>query len=131
MRLAIRMLVVAALALPALPVVAGEVVVTAMSVPEMKADGALIVDIRRPDEWAATGVIDGAELVTFTDPESFLAAVGPELADGRDLVLVCHSGRRSGAAAEALKELIPNRIISQDGGMSALIGEGYQAVPPG
>lgn len=131
MRLAIRMLVVAALALPALPVVAGEVVVTAMSVPEMKADGALIVDIRRPDEWAATGVIDGAELVTFTDPESFLAAVGPELADGRDLVLVCHSGRRSGAAAEALKELIPNRIISQDGGMSALIGGGYQTVPPG
>ena len=131
MRLAIRVLVVAALALPALPVLAGEVTVTQMTVDEMKADGALIVDIRTPEEWAETGVIEGAKLVTFTDPESFLAAVGPDLADGRDLVLVCRSGRRSGAAAEALQSLIPNRIISQDGGMSVLIGEGYQAVPPG
>ena len=131
MRLAIRVLVVAALALPALPVLAGEVTVTQMTVEQMKADGALIVDIRTPEEWAETGVIEGAKLVTFTDPESFLAAVGPDLADGRDLVLVCRSGRRSGAAAEALQSLIPNRIISQDGGMSVLIGEGYQAVPPG
>lgn len=131
MRLAIRVLVVAALALPALPVLAGEVTVTQMTVDEMKVDGALIVDIRTPEEWAETGVIEGAKLVTFTDPESFLAAVGPDLADGRDLVLVCRSGRRSGAAAEALQSLIPNRIISQDGGMSVLIGEGYQAVPPG
>ena len=131
MRLAIRLLVVAALAMPAVPGVAGEVTVTQMTVEQMKAEGALIVDIRTPEEWAETGVIDGAKLVTFTDPESFLAAVGPDLADGRDLVLVCRSGRRSGAAAEALQSLIPNRIVSQDGGMSVLIGEGYQAVPPG
>lgn len=131
MRLTARLLLVTALALPVLPAGAGEVVVTQMTVDQMKADGALIVDIRTPEEWAETGVIDGAKLVTFTDPESFLAAVGPELADGRDLVLVCRSGRRSGAAAEALQSLIPNRIVSQDGGMSVLIGAGYQAVPPG
>ena len=131
MRLAIRVLVVAALALPALPVLAGEVTVTQMTVDEMKADGALIVDIRTPEEWAETGVIEGAKLVTFTDPESFLAAVGPDLADGRDLVLVCRSGRRSGAAAEALQSLIPNRVISQDGGMSVLNGGCNQAGPTG
>lgn len=131
MPLTARLLLVAALALPVLPAGAGEVTVTQMTVDQMKAGGALIVDIRTPEEWAETGVIEGAKLVTFTDPESFLAAVGPELADGRDLVLVCRSGRRSGAAAEALQSLIPNRIVSQDGGMSVLIGEGYQAVPPG
>lgn len=131
MRLTARLLLVAALALPVPPAGAGEVTVTQMTVEQMKADGALVVDIRTPEEWAATGVIDGAKLVTFTDPESFLAAVGPELADGRELVLVCHSGRRSGLAAEALQSLIPNPIVSQDGGMSVLIGEGYQAVPPG
>ncbi len=131
MRLAVRLLLVGALALPALPAVAGVVEITQMSVEEMAANGALVVDIRTPGEWAETGVIDGAKLVTFTDPESFLAAVGPDLADGRDLVLVCRSGRRSGAAADALQSLIPNRIVSQDGGMSVLIGEGYQAVPPG
>ena len=73
-----------------------------MTVDEMQADGALIVDIRGPDEWAETGVINGAKLVTFTDPDSFLAAVGADLADGRDLVLICHSGRRSAAAAPSM-----------------------------
>ena len=27
-------------------------------------DGVIIVDIRRPDEWAQTGVIEGAETIT-------------------------------------------------------------------
>lgn len=128
-----RLAALSMLALVALsaPLVAGGIEVAQMSVDQMAASGALIVDIRTPEEWAETGVIDGAKLVTFTDADSFLAAVGPDLADGRDLVLVCRSGRRSGAAAEALQSLIPNRIVSQDGGMSVLIGEGYQAVPPG
>jgi rhodanese-related sulfurtransferase len=90
----------------------------------------LIVDIRAPEEWAQTGVIEGAKLVTFTDPDSFLAAVGGDLADGRDLVLICHSGRRSGLAAEALAGRVPNRIISAQGGMAAVIGAGYQTVAP-
>lgn len=126
-----RLLVVAALALPAFPALAGEMLVDQLPVSELTDGGALVVDIRTPEEWAETGVIDGAKLVTFTDAESFLAAVGPDLADGRDLVLVCRSGRRSGAAAEALQSMIPNRVISQDGGMNVLIGEGYQPVPPG
>ena len=61
MRLTARLLLVTALALPVLPAGAGEVVVTQMTVDQMKADGALIVDIRTPEEWAETGVIDGAE----------------------------------------------------------------------
>ena len=101
-----------------------------MSVEEMTASGALIVDIRAPEEWAETGVIDGAKLVTFTGPDSFLVAVGGDLADGQDLVLICHSGRRSGLAAEALAGRVPNRIISAEGGMSAVIAGGYQTVAP-
>lgn len=101
-----------------------------MTVPEMQANGGLIVDIRTPEEWAETGVIDGARLVTFVDTQSFIAAVGAEIADGRDLILVCRSGRRSGAAAQALRMMIPNHIISVDGGMSLIIDGGYQTVQP-
>ena len=97
---------------------------------DIAASGALVVDIRAPDEWAQTGVIDGAALVTFSDPTSFLASISPQIADGRDLVLVCHSGRRSAAAAEALSGMISNKIISLDGGMSAVIAGGYQTVAP-
>lgn len=101
-----------------------------LAVSEMQAEGGVIVDIRTPEEWAETGVIDGARLVTFTGAQSFIAAVGPDLADGRDLILICRSGRRSAAAAEALQPMIPNRIISVEGGMGRIIDEGYQTVAP-
>lgn len=102
----------------------------ALSVEEMKATGGVIVDIRRPEEWVETGVIAGAKLVTFEGAQSFIAAIGPDLADGRDLILICRSGRRSAAAAEALQSMIPNRIVSVEGGMGRIIDEGYQAVAP-
>jgi len=108
----------------------GTVVHQYMTVEEMKADGGLIVDIRTPPEWRETGVIDGAKLVTFSDAQSFLAQVGPEIADGRDLILICHSGNRSSRAAAALEGLIPNKIISVDGGMSREIASGLQTVAP-
>ncbi len=102
----------------------------AMSVAEMKADHALIVDVRTAPEWQASGVIEGATLATFIDPERFLARIKADLAPGQDLILVCHSGRRSSAAAEKLAGLIPNHIISVQGGMSRLIAEGYRTVAP-
>lgn len=101
-----------------------------MTVDQMKANGGLIVDIRTPPEWRETGVIDGAALLTFSDPKSFLAQVGPALADGRDLILICRSGNRSSRAAAALEGLIPNHIISVNGGMSQQIASGYKTVPP-
>lgn len=103
----------------------------AMSVEDMRASGALVVDIRTPPEWAETGVIDGAVLETFAGVDSFLARVGPEIADGRDLVLICRSGNRTRAAAEALAGRIPNRIISVEGGMRQVLAAGYQPVTPG
>ena len=72
-----------------------------MTVDEMKAAGALIVDIRTPPEWYQTGVIEGAKLVTFQDPLSFLGAIKDEIADGRDIVLVCRSGNRTSASPRA------------------------------
>jgi phage shock protein E len=112
------------------PVAAQSYEVRPMSVAEMQANGGLIVDIRTPEEWVESGVIEGARLVTFANAQSFIAALGPDLADGRDLLLVCRSGRRSGAAAEALQGMIPNHIISVDGGMSLIIDGGYQTVKP-
>jgi rhodanese-related sulfurtransferase len=101
-----------------------------MTVPEMQADNALVVDIRTPPEWSQTGVIEGARLVTFQDAQSFLAQVGPDLADGRNLILICHSGNRSSRAAQALAGKIPNHIISISGGMAREIAQGYRTVAP-
>lgn len=94
--------------------------VKAPSAKEMAQAKAVIVDIRRPEEWAATGVIKGAKLITFTNADSFLAQLGP-VPDGSPLVLICQSGRRSGAAASALAGKVDAPIISYAGGMSAWI----------
>ncbi|MBV7410569.1 rhodanese-like domain-containing protein [Maritimibacter sp. DP1N21-5] len=101
-----------------------------LTVEEMQSREALVVDIRTPSEWVETGVIDGARLVTFDDPQSFLAQIRAHLAPGQDLVLVCRSGNRTRAAASALAPLIDNPITSVEGGMKALIARGYRPVAP-
>lgn len=105
---------------------AGRYEVQALTAAEM--EGALVVDIRQPEEWAATGVIEGAKLLTYDGAERFLAQL--DLQPGQRLVLVCQSGRRSGNAAAELSGLIDNPVISQDGGMSAWVAAGNPVVGP-
>jgi rhodanese-related sulfurtransferase len=101
-----------------------------MTVEEMKANGGLIVDIRTPPEWYQSGVIEGARLVPFQDPQSFLAEIKDEIADGRDVILVCRSGNRTAIAGQYLMQMIPNKIISIAGGMIQVVGSGYEPVAP-
>lgn len=75
-----------------------------------QAAGGIVVDIRRPDEWADTGIIEGAHTVTaFTETgqlhpefqEKFFA-----LLDGPDtpVLLYCRSGNRTGMLGNLLIE---------------------------
>ncbi len=64
---------------------------------------ALLVDVREPNEWAG-GVAQSAKLLPFSDLtgsrtqwKQFLAE-----ANGRELLLYCASGARSGMAARML-----------------------------
>ena len=95
---------------------------------------ALVVDIRTPEEWAETGVLPGVSRLTYADPESFAAAFlaeySAEIAAGREVILLCRSGRRSAAAAEALSSQISNRVVSLAGGMIALMEKGASTVAP-
>lgn len=105
----------------------------ALSVAEMRERGALIVDIRTPPEWAQTGVVEGAELVTFESarsfPAAFLTALGDQIEDGREVALICRSGNRTQAAGQALAGVIDNQVISVSGGIKRLIREGLKTVP--
>ncbi len=103
-----------------------------MPVSDMTADGGLLVDIRTPPEWVETGVIEGARLIEFDfdRPTTFLPQIAAEIADGRDLVLICRSGNRTQVVADFLARQIPNRIVSIEGGIKKVIAAGYQTVPP-
>ncbi len=65
---------------------------------------ALLVDIRRPDEWQATGRPAGAAGITLEDLQ-FVTKIG-EAVDGdhdRPVILICRSGRRTLAGMEMLR----------------------------
>lgn len=63
---------------------------------EMQQEGALIVDVRRPDEWAA-GRPAGAVHIPVDD---FLAEAEAKLPAEGDLLFICAAGVRSALAAE-------------------------------
>jgi molybdopterin/thiamine biosynthesis adenylyltransferase/rhodanese-related sulfurtransferase len=84
-------------------------------------EGALIVDVRESHE-RATGSARGALGVAKGDLEADPAAALPD----RDaaVLLICQSGKRSLAAAEALAARGYRRLASVEGGTSRWIAEG-------
>ena len=68
---------------------------------EMQGEGALIVDVRRPDEWV-TGHAAGAVHIPVDD---VLDRADAELPKDRDLLFICAAGVRSGLAAEMASAL--------------------------
>ncbi|GAB1231635.1 rhodanese-like domain-containing protein [Ferrigenium sp. UT5] len=81
---------------------------------EMQAQGALLLDVRQPDEYAE-----------FRAPNSRLLPLGQlssrmgEIASYKDrpVVVICHSGRRSARAVQQLQEAGFTQVFSVDGGM--------------
>lgn len=84
----------------------------------------LLVDIRQPEEWQATGVLPEALLLTFESPESFLAELAPHL-DGRPLALICRTGNRTAPAAALIAPRLDAPVIDIAGGLFRLLAEGY------
>lgn len=79
---------------------------------QLQADGAFVLDVREPDEWAA-GHIDGATLI----PLGELAARTGELPQGTDIVVVCRSGNRSAEGRDILRDAGFADVTSMAGGM--------------
>jgi rhodanese-related sulfurtransferase len=97
---------------------------------QLAADGnTLLVDIRTPQEWAQTGVVEGALLVTYADADSFLAAVTPHLKEGQTLSLICRSGNRTSRASRQIAAKTDRQIVDVAGGMQRVVSEGYTPVP--
>ena len=68
---------------------------------EMQQDGALIVDVRRPDEWVS-GHVSSAVHIPVDD---VLAEAEAQLPKDKDLLFICAAGVRSGLAAEMMSAL--------------------------
>ena len=88
--------------------VAGEVQkVTPTEAAKRVADGkALLVDVREPAEWAESGVAAPAELLPMSDFNGDRKLWKPFLEKhaGKELILYCRTGNRSGKVATKLAE---------------------------
>jgi rhodanese-related sulfurtransferase len=73
----------------------------AETVPEVAAgsvpDGAWLLDVREPDEWAAGHAPDARHI-----PLGQLGNRANEVPQDQDVYVICRSGNRSGRAAQAL-----------------------------
>ena len=68
----------------------------------LAADGITLIDIRRPDEWEETGVIDGSHLLTFFDDRNkydldhWLLEFDKVAERNEPFILICRHGIRTG-----------------------------------
>jgi molybdopterin/thiamine biosynthesis adenylyltransferase/rhodanese-related sulfurtransferase len=95
---------------------------------EQSSNGALIVDVREPEEWG-TGHIPGAKHV----PKSYLESRIEGAASDRSqhIVLYCQSGNRSAWAARTLiEDLGYEHVESMTGGFTLWKDRGYEVETP-
>ena len=103
------------------PALAKEVNVTQAA--ELRDQGAFVLDVREPDEWAA-GHIPGATLIPLGQLASRLA----ELPQDQQIVVVCRSGNRSATGRDLLLDAGFADVTSMGGGMNAWASQGLAMV---
>ena len=97
---------------------------------EMIAQGVKVVDIRRPEEWHQTGVVEGSHLITAFDRygrvvPGFPAEFQELVAKDEPVVLICRTGSRTATLARALAEQLQyQKVYTVTDGITRWIAEG-------
>lgn len=89
----------------------------------LRDQGAFILDVREPDEWAA-GHIPDATLIPLGELQSRLA----ELPTDQQIVVVCRSGNRSATGRDILLDAGFGLVTSMGGGMNEWTSQGLPTV---
>lgn len=98
---------------------------------EMLAQQVKVVDIRRPEEWQQTGVVDGSHLLSAFDrygriEPQFVAQFQELAAPDEPVVLICRTGSRTAALAEALADQLKyTKLYNVTDGIVRWIAEGH------
>ena len=88
-----------------------------------------IYDVRRPDEWRKTGVIEGSQLLTFVDKDGqlkpdFLSQFTRETSKDAPVILICRTGSRTSSLARYLTDKLGyTKVFNVDDGISRWIRE--------
>jgi len=92
-----------------------------------------LYDVRRPDEWQQTGVVEGSRKLTYVDasgrenPE-FLRNFVAEVDKNEPVILICRTGNRTKALGYELAKQGYTRIYNVRDGITRWIGENQPTV---
>lgn len=94
-----------------------------------------IIDVRTPAEWAGTGVVKGAILVTYKNADgsinpNFVNEVKSKIDGNKKVGVICRSGARSKAASALLDEAGVENIINLGGGMNKVVDKNLPTIKP-
>jgi len=98
------------------------------------AQGVPIYDIRRPEEWRQTGVVEGSRKLTFVDaggrPQSdFFPTITREVRRDQPVIVICRTGNRTDTLARELMEKVGyTKVYNVQNGIAGWIGEGNPVV---
>jgi rhodanese-related sulfurtransferase len=111
-----RLFLSAGLLLGALDASAGPTAVDVTQAMAMQNQGAMLIDVREPDEYAQ-GHAPGSTLIPLGQLEKRL----DELKGSKDkpIALICRSGSRSGKAQQILEKAGFSKAVNVDGGLNA------------
>ena len=90
-----------------------------------RAGSLIIIDIRDPDEWTATGTPQGSHRISMTDSD-FVETVERLLTTHPNAVTAigCQTGMRSRTAIKRLRKSIPREFKILQGGIEGWIAAG-------
>ena len=98
--------------------------------------GVPVVDIRRPDEWQQTGVIEGSKLIMAIDGQgkfqrAFVNEFTGMFGENDEVVVICRTGNRSAAVSKYLADFRGyTKIYNVTDGITKWIGEGKPVAKP-
>lgn len=93
-----------------------------------------VIDVRMPSEYAATGVVNKAKLITFLNENGsinpdFVNEISKNYSKDSKIAIMCRSGKRSAMATKMLEQNGFINIINLDGGMNELLKTDIKLVP--
>lgn len=90
---------------------------------ELRAQGAFLLDVREPDEWAAAH-IPGATLIPLGELQSRIG----EVPSDKTVLVYCRSGNRSASGRDLLRAAGYGNVTSLAGGIQQWAAAGFETV---
>lgn len=100
----------------------------------LQATGIPVYDIRRTEEWAQTGIVEGSHRLTFVDEKGrvmpdFVTKFTQAVGKNDPVILICRTGNRTDVLSHALVEQLGyTHVYNVKNGITRWISEGLPVV---